>query len=106
MNRTDFMASLVECATATESYFQEMGKTSVMLRKCGKRPLTFEERFALLAQEILERDAFRIYLAAKRFLHRVALLGYDGLTTDCSPSHPMTGPARPHRARCRATTRR
>jgi hypothetical protein len=100
------MASLVECPTATETYFWEMDKTSVMLRKCSQRPLTFEERFALLAQEILERDTFRIYLAAKRLLHRAALLGYDGRATDCSPSHPLTGPARPNRARCRATKRR
>jgi hypothetical protein len=106
MNRTDFMASLVECATATESYFQEMGKTSVMLRKCGKRPLTFEERFALLAQEILERDALRLYLAAKRFLHRAALLGYDGLAPDCPPSHPMASPSHQNRGRCRVTKRR
>lgn len=82
MNRTEFVASLAECATATETYIREAEKTSIMLGKCSQQPLTFEERLALLSQEILERDAFRIYLDAKRFLHRAALLGYDGLSTD------------------------
>jgi hypothetical protein len=86
MDRTDFMASLVDCDSATETYFREMAKTSEMLRKCRKWPLTFEERLALLAQEILERDAFQFYLAGKRFLHRAALVGYEGLATDCPPS--------------------
>lgn len=103
MDRTDFMASLAECATATESYLREADKTSVMLGKCSQQPLSFDERLALLGQEILERDAFRVYLAAKRFLHRAALLGYDGLATDCSPSHPITNPSSQNLGRCRAT---
>jgi hypothetical protein len=82
MNHMEFMDSLADCIAASEAYFREADKTSVMLRKCSQRPLTFEERFALLSQEILERDAFRIYLDAKRFLHRAALLGYEGLSTD------------------------
>jgi hypothetical protein len=102
MNRTDFMTTLAECVTATESYLREADKTSIMLGKCSQQPLGFEERLALLGQEILERDAFRVYLAAKRFLHRAALLGYDGLVTDCSPSHPITSPSSQNRGRCRA----
>jgi len=82
MNHTEFMASLAECTTATKTYFREADKTSVMLAKCSQRPLTFEDRLALLSQEIVERDAFRVYLDAKRFLHSAALRGYDGLSTD------------------------
>jgi hypothetical protein len=97
VSRSDFMASLVEYARATENYFHEMDETSVMLRKCSLRPLSFEDRLELLAQEILERDAFRVYLASKRFLRRAALLGYDGLATDCSLNHyPMTEDELPH----------
>jgi hypothetical protein len=102
MDRTDFMASLAECATATESYLREADKTSILLGKCSRQPLTIDERLALLAQEILERDAFRLYLAAKRFLHRAALLGYDELATGCSPSQPITRPSSQNRGRCRA----
>jgi|HubBroStandDraft_5_1064220.scaffolds.fasta_scaffold596501_1 hypothetical protein len=102
MDRIDFMASLEECVTATEAYLREADKTSVMLGKCSQQPLSFDERLALMAQEILERDAFRIYLAAKRFLHRAALLGYDEMATDCSPSQPITRPSSQNRGRCRA----
>jgi hypothetical protein len=102
MDRTDFVASLAECATATETYFREMDKTSVLLGKCSQEPLSIDERLALLAQEILERDAFRVYLAGKRFLHRAALLGYEVLATDCSPSQSSTNPSSQNRGRCRA----
>jgi hypothetical protein len=81
VTQIDFVASLAECTTATEIYLREAEKTSVMLGKCGRQPLTFEERLALLSQEIQERDAFRIYLDAKRFLHSAALRGYDTLST-------------------------
>ena len=99
MNDAEFMASLAECTTATETYLREADKTSVMLGKCSHQPLTFEERFALLSQEIMERDAFRLYVAAKSFLHRVALLGYEGLSTDCSASQPITSPSSQNRGR-------
>ena len=80
MERTEFNNLLAECATATETYVREAEKTSVMLRKCTRHPLTFDERFGLLCQEILERDAFLIYLDAKRFLHNAALLGYEAMS--------------------------
>ena len=99
MNDAEFMASLAECTTATETYLREVDRTSVMLGKCGRQPLAYEERFALLAQEIMERDAFRLYVAAKTFLHRVALLGYEGLATDCSLSQPVTSPSSQNRGR-------
>ena len=82
MERTEFLVLLAECATATEAYFAEAEKTAVMLRICTQEPLTFDERYALLAQEILERDAYLTYMDAKRFLHRVALLGYGGISTN------------------------
>jgi hypothetical protein len=108
MDCAEFMASLAECARTTETYVGEVNKTSFMLGKCGPQPLTFEMRFALLAQEILERNAFLAYMEAKRILHRVALLGYeglgyDGLATDCSQSQPITKPSSQKRGRCRAT---
>jgi hypothetical protein len=82
VTQIEFITSLAECTTATETYLREAEKTSIMLRKCSPQPMTFEERFELLSQEIQERDAFRIYLDAKRFLHSAALRGYDGLATD------------------------
>jgi hypothetical protein len=81
MDRTEFNDLIAECGSATASYFREAEKTSIMLGKCARQPLTFDERFALLTQEILERDAFLLYVDAKRFLHRAALFGYEGLST-------------------------
>jgi hypothetical protein len=82
VNRTEFTALLAECATVTETYLREAEKTSEMLAKCAQKPLTFNERLALLSQEILERNAFQTYLGAKRLLHSAALVGYEGLSTD------------------------
>ena len=82
MDRIEFVALLAECATVTETYFKEMEKTSTMLVKCTWDPLTFDERFALLTQEILERDAYLIYLESKRRLHKAALVGYAELSTN------------------------
>jgi hypothetical protein len=82
VERTEFIDLLAECATATETYVREAEKTSGMLGKCARRPLAFDDRFALLTQEILERDAFLLYLDAKRLLHRAALLGYEALSTN------------------------
>ena len=82
VTHTAFNEVLAECALAAEAYLREAGKTSMMLGKCRPQPLTFEERLALLSQEILERNAFLAYLDAKRLLHSAALLGYDGLSTN------------------------
>ena len=82
MDRTQFLDLVAECGEVTAIYFREAEKTKVMLGKCTRQPLTFDDRFALLTQEIQERDAFLIYLDAKRFLHRAALLGYDALSTN------------------------
>lgn len=76
VNQAEFAEALAECATATEAYIREAGKTSTMLKSCARQPLTFDQRFALFSQEIREREAFRIYLDAKRFLHSAALRGY------------------------------
>jgi hypothetical protein len=67
--------------TTTKVYFREAQRTSVLLGRCTSAPLSFEERFALLSQEILEREAFLMYLDAKRFLHNAARVGYGGLAT-------------------------
>jgi hypothetical protein len=82
MDQIEFQDLLAECETATETYFREVEKTSTLLGKCTRRPLTFEERFALLRQEIQEGDAYLLYIDAKRFLHSAALLGYDALATN------------------------
>ena len=79
MDRTEFITLLAECAKTTEIYFREAEKTSKMLGRCTERPLTFDERFVLLCQEIQERNAFLLYLNAKRSLHNAALCGYGAL---------------------------
>jgi hypothetical protein len=82
MERTEFVAMLAECTAITELYLVEAERTSKMLGNCSEKPLTFDQRFALMSQEIQERDAYLIYMSAKRFLHRAALLGYGGLSTN------------------------
>ena len=82
MTRTEFAALLDDCTLITNTYLREAQKTSTMLVKCTGKPLPFDERFALLSQEILERNAFEIYIGAKRILHNVALVGYEELSTD------------------------
>jgi hypothetical protein len=51
-----------------------------MLGRCSQEPLTFKERFALLSQEILERNAFLMYMTAKRFLHKYRPAWHPGRT--------------------------
>ena len=79
MDRTEFVTLLAECAETTEMYIREVEKTSKMLGRCTQPALTFDERFALLSQEIQEKHAFQLYLAAKRLLHSAALCGYGAL---------------------------
>jgi len=79
MECTEFAALLAECAETTAVYLREAEKTSKMLGRCKEQPLTFDERFVLLCQEIQERDAFLLYLDAKRLLHNAALCGYGAL---------------------------
>lgn len=79
MDQIEFIALRAEYVTVTETYLREAEKTSAMLVRCTLGPLSFEERLALLAQELLERDAFLLYLHAKRFFHSAALRGYGGL---------------------------
>ena len=82
VNQQEFIALHAECTTITNAYLREAEKTSMMLATCTADPLNFRERFALLSQEILEKEAFVVYLAAKRFLHSVALLGYASVSTN------------------------
>jgi hypothetical protein len=81
VNRTEFNAVLAECALVTKTYLREAEKTSTLLVKCTQRPLSFDKRFALLTQEIQEKDAFQTYLGVKRVLHNAALVGYDPLAS-------------------------
>jgi hypothetical protein len=79
MDRTEFITLREECAETTEIYLREAAKTSTLLGRCTEQPLTFDERFALLCQEIHERDAYLLYINTKRLLHSAALLGYGAL---------------------------
>jgi hypothetical protein len=79
VNQPEFVALHAECIAVTEAYIREAQKTSMLLCKCSQEPLTFSERYVLLSQEILEQDAFIVYLAAKQFLHRTALVGYGSV---------------------------
>jgi len=81
VNQPEFVALQVDYITVTETYFREAQKTSLMLGRCTQGPLRFQERFALLSQEIREKDAFVLYMAAKRFLHSAALLGYGSVSS-------------------------
>jgi hypothetical protein len=81
VNQLEFDALHSECIMVTETYIREARRTSMMLGRCSQGPLTFRERFALLSQEILEKDACIVYLAAKRRLHSTALLGYGSVST-------------------------
>ena len=82
MNQTEFMILHATCVTAAEAYVTEARKTAAMLGNCAPAPLPFKERFALLTQEIVEKDAHVMYLQAKRLLHSAALLGYAALPRD------------------------
>jgi hypothetical protein len=84
VNQTQFVALQVKCIAVLENYFTEARKTSVLLQGCTLEPLAFKERFALLSQEIIEKDALLLYLEVKRLLHSAALLGYGALPQDYS----------------------
>jgi hypothetical protein len=62
-----------------QSYFAAAEKTSGMLNNCAPTPLPFSKRFAILRQEIAEKDARHLYAAAKKLLHDAARLGYEAV---------------------------
>lgn len=76
MNHSEFVDLHANFIKALENYFHEARKTSRMLEDCTLEPLSFWQRFQLLSQEIVERDAYQIYLEAKGLLHRAALHGF------------------------------
>lgn len=80
MNDQEFRTLKAQCAKAMETYFAEAEKTSRMFGNCTPDPLPFEQRFALLTQEIIEKNAGLRYLQTKRLLHNAALLGYETLS--------------------------
>jgi hypothetical protein len=76
MNRPEFLEMHVCCVAAMQEYFAEVEKTIQMLAECGAEPLTFKERFKLMAQGIAENDAHVVYVGAKGSLYKAARLGY------------------------------
>jgi hypothetical protein len=50
-----------------------------MLNNCAPMPLSFSKRFAILRQEIAEKQARQLYAAAKKLLHDAARLGYEAV---------------------------
>jgi hypothetical protein len=62
-----------------QSYFAAAEKTSGLLNNCTSTPLPFLKRFALLRQEIAEKDAQHLYVAANKLLHDAARLGYEAI---------------------------
>jgi hypothetical protein len=86
MNQIEFMALHAECITVLERYLVEARKTLILLGRCTTEPLSFRNRFALLAQGIIEKNAHLMYLEAQRLLYGAALLGYGALPKDSSPA--------------------
>lgn len=78
MERREFTDLHAHCVTLMRGYFAEAEKTSLLLANCSPEPLPFFTRFAILRQEIDEKNAQLLYIAAKRLLHRAALLGFEG----------------------------
>ena len=76
MDNSEFNEMHVNCVTAMRVYFVEAEKTTDLLAKCTAEPLSFEDRFDLLSQEITENEAHTRYTTAKRLLHNAARLGY------------------------------
>jgi hypothetical protein len=50
-----------------------------MLAECTAEPLTLRERFKLMSQGIVEKDAHLAYLGARSLLLSAAQLGYASL---------------------------
>ena len=61
------------------SYFAEAETTSGMLSSCSPKPLSFMKRLAILRQEIVEKEAQQLYMAAKGLLHDAARLGLEAI---------------------------
>jgi hypothetical protein len=76
MNRSEFMKLHANSTRALQAYFVEAEKTSNMLAGCTTEPLTFIERFRLMTQGIVEKDAHLSYLGARNLLFEAARLGY------------------------------
>jgi hypothetical protein len=76
VNYSEFKVAHENCVTARQAYVVEAEKTATMFAKCTAAPLSFEARFHLLSQEIVENDAHLSYLGSKRVLRTTARLGY------------------------------
>jgi hypothetical protein len=82
MDRTEFNELLEECENATQEYVRQAQRTSLMLGKCTMGSFTFDQRFALMKQEILELQAYRLYLASKSSLYKAALSECEALAAN------------------------
>jgi len=76
MTRTEFLEMHTRCLAALQEYFAEAEKMVQMLAECGAEPLTFTERFKLVAQGIAENDAHVVYVGAKGSLYKAARSGF------------------------------
>ena len=92
MSKKEFSALHSECKAVMDSYLAEMLKTWILMGNCKSEPLSFSARFALLSQEILEKDAHLTYLESKRILHRAALAGYAATPKGWRPA-PQSFPS-------------
>ena len=86
MSKEEFVVLHAHCETTMQVYWTQVQKTCGMLGACMPEPLSFAQRFALLQQEITERDAHTAYGEAKRVLHAAALLGYDATPAAIVPN--------------------
>ena len=76
MTRKEFENLHASGIVALRAYFSEAEKTSGMLAACTSEPMTFKERFRLMSQGIIERDAHLAYLGIRSLLLRAARFGY------------------------------
>jgi len=79
MNRSEFLELHETSVTAMKAYFAEAEKMSAMLAECTEEPMSFNERFRLMSQGIVENDAHLTYLGSKSLLFNAARLGYGFL---------------------------
>lgn len=77
MTRKEFMNLHANGVAALDAYVIEAQKTAEILAACTLKPMSFEERFRLMAQMIIERDAHLTYIGIRRLLLSAARFGYS-----------------------------
>ena len=66
MDCAEFTEMHANCVTAMRTYFVQVEKTSAMLAECTAEPLTLRERFKLMSQGIVEKDAHLAYFGRQK----------------------------------------